>query len=220
MNKDSFKIFDSTLSIDLILLQLYLDKKHDEILSNTLEEENLLTDLLVKKYNKLNNAPTKLNKKYNLFKSNDSQIKEMYLALKNLTKDACSYYGYSFDEQDYMVRAWFNYDIKSVNNREYSPIKNERFFHDHLGGFGAPDFHGYYCVNAEPSITYYKIDKDEVFSNVNKNNRMVLCANGFPHGRDDWYEDHARITIAYDVVPFSRLVNLGIENNTNWIKFT
>lgn len=219
MNKDSFKIFESFLSINLDNLKQYLDIKHEEILSNTLKEDNLLTDLLVKKYNKLNNAPTKLNKKYNLFKSDSTIIKEMYSELKALTEDACKHYGYDFDQQNYMVRAWFNYDLKSINNKEYSPLKNERFFHDHLGGYGAPDFHGYYCVDAEPSITYYKINDQEVFSNINKNNRMVLCANGFLHGRDDWYEDHPRITIAYDVVPFSRLVSLGISDNPNWIKF-
>ena len=219
MNKDDFKIFESLLSINLDSLKEYLDTKHDEILSNTLKEDNLLTDLLVKKYNKLNNAPTKLNKKYNLFKSNNPIVKEMYDELKKLTKTACSHYGYDFDKQNYMVRAWFNYDIKSINGKEYSPLKNSRFFHDHLGGLGAPDFHGYYCVDAEPSITYYKVDEDEIFSNTNKNNRMILCANGFSHGRDDWYEDQPRITIAYDVVPFSRLVSLGIENNPNWIKF-
>ena len=219
MNKDNFKVFESFLSINLDSLKQYLDIKHEEILSNTLKEENLLTDLLVKKYNKLNNAPTKLNKKYNLFKFDSVIIKEMYKELKTLTEVACKHYGYNFDDQNYMVRAWFNYDLKSINNKEYSPLKNERFFHDHLGGYGAPDFHGYYCVDAEPSITYYKINDQEVFSNINKNNRMVLCANGFLHGRDDWYEDHPRITIAYDVVPFSRLVSLGISDNPNWIKF-
>ena len=46
-------------------LLAYLDIKHDEILNNSLSETNYLTDQIVKKYNKLNNAPTKLNQKYN-----------------------------------------------------------------------------------------------------------------------------------------------------------
>ena len=38
-------------------------------------------------------------------------------------------------------------------------------FHDKVG---APHFHGYYCVNAEPSITYYNIN-DNIVENHNKN---------------------------------------------------
>jgi hypothetical protein len=66
---------------------------------------------------------------------------------------------------------------------------------------GAPIFHGYYCVNAEPSITYYKINGNDLFENHNKNNRAIVSETGHPHGRDDWYEDKPRITIAYDIAP-------------------
>jgi hypothetical protein len=215
---NSFRIFEKHLDIDLPRFSEYLDTKHDQILSNSVPEKNYLTDLLVKKYNKLNNAPTKLNKKYNIFEFNNKDIQTILYSLKELVRDACIHYGVNFDEQDYRIRGWFNYDIKSANSKEFSPLKNERFFHDHLGGFGVPDFHGYYCVNAEPSITFYKVE-DDVFENKNKNNRLIICPNGFPHGRDDWYNDEPRVTIAYDIVPLSRLVDLGIDSNPIWIKF-
>ena len=70
---------------------------------------------------------------------------------------------------------------------------------------GAPWFHGYYCVNAEPSSTFYQINGDEsnVFENINKNNRAILSETGHPHGRDDWFQEKPRITIAYDISPLT-----------------
>jgi hypothetical protein len=79
MNSEDFKIFNKDLDIDLNILFQYLDKKHDQILSNTLTENNTLTDILVKKYNKLNNAPTKLNQKYNLFEFKNETIQNLSL---------------------------------------------------------------------------------------------------------------------------------------------
>lgn len=216
MISKEFKLFEANLHIDLDKLFKYLDIKHDEILTNTLTEKNTITDLLIKKYNKFNNAPTKLNQKYNLFEFDNEMIKTIYHELMLLTKTACSYYGYSFYDQDYMVRAWFNSDTPST--KEYNPVKNKKLFHDHLGGFGAPDFHGYYCVNAEPSITYYQIDKDTIYENYNKNNRIILCQNGFPHSRGSWNGCNQRITIAYDIVPKQRLIDLQITNDI-WKEF-
>lgn len=211
-----FKIFEKELNIDLNELLDYLDKKHDQILNNDLEEINYLTDMMVKKYNKLNNAPTKLNQKYNIFNFQNEMIDTIYAELLDLTKTANLYYGQDFSTQQYMIRGWFNVDNPSSQNHD--PRINKRLFHDHLGGHGAPDFHGYYCVNAEPSITYYQIEDEVFFENINKNNRLILCQNGFPHGRGNWNGCDQRITIAYDIVPKSRLIELEI-NNPVWIEF-
>lgn len=216
MKNKEFKIFSTELNIDLKDFLFYLDIKHDEILSNSLKERNTLTDLIVKKYTKMSNAPTKLNQKYNIFEFNNNHIKSLYSSLLQLTKNASSYYGYNFDDQNYMIRGWFNADNPST--KDFNPNNNKRLFHDHLGGFGAPDFHGYYCVDAEPSITYYKIEEGNVYENKNKNNRAILCQNGFPHSRGNWNECNQRITIAYDIVPQSRLTYLNI-NNPIWMKF-
>lgn len=217
-DKKDYKIFDRVLNIDLDSLIKYLQVKHLEILSNTLPEENSLTDLLVKKYNYSNNAPTKLNQKYNLFKFDNEHIKEIYEELKDCVQEACWYYGYDFDTMDYRVRGWFNHDTKT-ESISHDPIKNDRLFHDHLGGHGAPDFHGYYCVNAEPSSTYYKINNETIYENKNSNNRLIVVENGHPHSRGDWNEDSFRITIAYDIVPLQRLVEQGVDHKTHWIKF-
>jgi hypothetical protein len=216
MSKDDFIIFDRQLEIDLNRLTKYLYLKTDEILENRLPEVNRLTDIMVGKYTKLNNAPTKLNNKYNIFTFDNDDIRCIYSELLSLTKIACNYYGSTFEDHDYMIRGWFNLDAPST--KEYDPTKNNSLFHDHLSGRGFPDFHGYYCVNAEPSITYYKIDDQNIYENINKNNRLVLCQNGFPHSRGNWNECQQRITIAYDIVPSKTLTELNITNPL-WIKF-
>jgi hypothetical protein len=114
-----------------------------------------------------------------------------------MTIEACEYYGINFEEQNYQVMAWFNYDY---GLHKYD-VKN---LHDHNHGYGVPDFHGYYCVDAEPSVTHYQIHKDpsNMFENINKNNRAVVSETGHPHSRGDWGSERPRITIAYDILPF------------------
>lgn len=216
-NKE-YKIFERFLDIDLKMFMEYLETKHLQILSNSLPEENELTDLIVKKYNYNGNPSGLLNQKYNIFKFENEYVKKLYDEIKGCVKEACLYYGYNFDDMNYMIRGWFNHEIKSTG-LSHDPLENSRLYHDHLGGHGAPDFHGYYCVNAEPSSTYYKINNQHVYENKNINNRLILVVNGHPHSRGNWKEDSFRITIAYDVVPFSRLVEQGVDKKSHWIQF-
>ena len=51
MTDKEFKLFDKQLNLDLTILFQYLETKHEQILGNTLPENNTLTDLVVKKYN-------------------------------------------------------------------------------------------------------------------------------------------------------------------------
>ena len=78
--------------------------------------------------------------------------------------------------------------------------------------------HGYYCVNAEPSVTYYNIDKkDVIFENVNINNRAILSETSHPHMKGKWSEDKPRITIAYDIVTKREVDYFKSKGATNWI---
>jgi hypothetical protein len=214
--KKEHKFFEKVLDNDLNELYDYLQIKHKQILTNTLPEWNELTDLLVKKYTEFNDAPMKLNKKYNLFEFDHPSIKKLKNAIVDCVKEACDYYEIKYEEQDFRVRGWFNHSVK-IEHYSVNPIKNKNFLHDHLNGLGAPDFHGYYCVNAEPSITYYKINNEVLFENHNINNRVIICENGHPHGRDDWFEDKPRVTIAFDVVPLQRLIEFKTQDKGYWI---
>jgi hypothetical protein len=116
-----------------------------------------------------------------------------------------------FNKQEYMLQGWFNCDNKSSDNL------ND--LHDHCGGVGLPFFHGYYCVNAEPSVTHYQLDPknnpEEIFENVNVNDRAILSVVGKPHRKGKWEQDSKRITIAYDMIPLSAL---GDNNDKNYLQ--
>ena len=148
--------------------------------------------------------------RYNIFSFANKEIYNLHQALRNLTIEACEYYEINFEEQKYLIHGWFNSDGATPDNGKYggvNPVKYPHHFHDHSDGLGVPYFHGYYCVNAEPSSTFYQINRDanNVFENINKNNRAIISETGHPHGRDDWFSEEYRITIAYDITPMANL---------------
>ncbi len=203
VSKKPHKFFDRVLENDLDSLYNYLENKIDEMLSGKLfsiDQERL------SKFNKNNGPSTQLGIEYNVFNFDHDGIRSLRNALKDAVKEACEYYDIDFDKSNFMIHGWYNYDQKARGGSSVNPLKNEVFMHDHMGGEGAPVFHGYYCVNAEPSITYYKINGTDLFENHNKNNRAIVSETGHPHGRDDWFEDKPRITIAYDIAPSNHSV--------------
>lgn len=192
------KFFEKFLDNDLDDLYNYLENKQQEML-----EDNIfnIPESELSKYNKYNGPTTQLGMYYNIFDFDHDGIKKLKEALAEATKEASEYYGIVYEEQKYKIHGWYNLDPKTEGGGGVSPLKNNIFYHDHMGGEGAPIFHGYYCVNAEPSITYYLINGETQFENINKNNRAIVSETGHPHGRDDWYQDKPRITIAYDIAP-------------------
>ena len=194
------RFFERFLDNDLDELFQYLNQKQLDLLSG---EFPGISKEKLEKYDIYNGPSTQLCNYYNIFDFENLAILNLKNALRSATEEACEYYGIDFESNNYHIHGWFNLDYQSPENKDtgVSPIKHAEYYHDHMGGEGAPVFHGYYCVNAEPSITYYKIDRLVDFENINKNNRAVLSETGHPHGRDDWYFEKPRVTIAYDVVP-------------------
>lgn len=204
--KKPHRFFDTYLDNDLDDLRIYLDKKLDDILAGKVFDIDTLSPAVgnpgwngpeSEPWTRYNGTPTQLLSKYNLLKDDYEPFRKLHVALRRLTEEACEYYGVDFEKQNYHVMAWFNYDY---GMHKFDP----NYLHDHNNGLGIPDFHGYYCVDAEPSITHYQIDKDpgKMFENVNHNNRVVVSETGHPHSRGDWNSDRPRITIAYDILPF------------------
>lgn len=186
---------------------------------NNLEE---LEQLLLLQYNRINNGElikgksnsntpwdssgsvTTVNwNKYNVFQFYDKNIHTLFRAVRDMTKDACEHYELDFISEQFMVQGWFNVNYNHIGKLDW---------HEH-GGEGAPHFHGYYCVKAEPSITHYRVFEKEI-DNHNKNNRAILSETGHPHAMGDWDWDGPRITIAYDVIPL-RLIPKEWEQH--WI---
>jgi hypothetical protein len=197
------KFFDTILDNDLDSLFDFLIEINKDIIDKNIF--NVPQEKLIQ-YNKKNGAPTQLGNYYNVFNLQHPGLLNLKNNLKILAIKASEYYKYNFDDQDYLIHGWFNLDYKTEGT-PVSPMIKPEHFHDHSGGFGVPYLHGYYCVNAEPSSTFYQINRnvDSIFENINKNNRAILSETGHPHGRDDWYEEKPRITIAYDITPSKML---------------
>lgn len=191
------KFFERYLNNDLNYLKKFLLIKYEYILSKN------NNDVIDHKP-----TPTELGHTYNIFKFEEESINNLKNSIKSMILEACEYYKINYEDQEYMIHGWFNYDI-------YNHKYHEKHMHDHSGGNGVPDFHGYYCVDAEPSVTHYSINKDKsyIFENINKNNRAIISETGHPHARGDWNESFPRITIAYDISPKKNIIG----DQKDWI---
>lgn len=146
-------------------------------------------------------------RQYNVFQFNIPGIHKLYNAVSSMVHEACDYYGVNFDDQQYVMQGWFN-----INHAKSGKLD----WHDHGPG-GAPLFHGYYSVSAEPSETHYIVTNQEKRINHNKNNKAILSEMGHPHAMADWSWDGPRITVAYDVLPMAHLIPGGPEQEQHWI---
>lgn len=68
-------------------------------------------------------------------------------------------------------------------------------------------WHGFYCVNCEPSKTTYKLPGEKIVDIESKNNRLVISpSDGDQHRTWPWeHSDRDRITIAFDIVPWNTI---------------
>lgn len=204
MSKPSHKFFEIYLDNDLNELSKYLENLNQRILSGNVPNISYEVASSARAIHDLGNL-------YNIFQFHDSQIHKLFSALRKLIKEACLYYGIDFKKEQYMIQGWFN--MSGIKDPE---LNNSNHYHDHMEGTGIPNFHGYYCVDAEPSSTFYKIGGHDgiLFENINKNNRAIISETGHPHGIGPWPYDKPRITIAYDISPLSIIKN---DKEQHWI---
>ena len=146
-------------------------------------------------------STTSLSRYYNVFAMPTLSFYKLYLGLRDKMREVSDHYGLDFEKQRFYISGWINMDTKDDPN-----FLEGAFFHEHYGGTGAPDFHGYFSVNAEPSRTLYKVDAGEEVTYIeNKNNRFLISETGHPHTRGFWEQDFTRATLAYDIIPLQRL---------------
>jgi hypothetical protein len=211
-NKPEHKFFEKHLNNNTSELYSYLLKKQEDLKNGIVpgfekEKFSQAPEEYFKYYN-----PQRIDTFYNIFQFYNESIYNLYEALKDLTIEASEYYGLDFKKEKFMIHGWFN----SESNKKEVNLENDTSYHDHSEGKGVPYFHGYYCVNAEPSTTYYKINNDKQFENINKNNRAILSETGHPHQIGLWNSLDKRITIAYDVTPL-RFISTGGYPEQSWI---
>ncbi len=189
-SKKPHKFFERYLNNDLDSLSIFLQEQYKKI-----EEGKLIKGKLEEKAFADSNSISTMNwYNYNLFQFYNEEVYNLFTSIREMTKEACEYYEIDYEKEKYYAQGWFNINYK--NNGKLN-------WHDH-SEFGAPEFHGYYSVSAEPSVTHYSVF-NKYFANVNKNNRAVLSETGHPHAMGDWDWDGPRITIAYDITPFRKM---------------
>ena len=147
MKKDH-RFFDKKLSNNLIDLQTFLLDRYKEI-----EDVRMLgiTELFsrgvdTERFLESKSISTIKWREYNDFAHYHEGLSELFLSIRELLKEACDYYEIDFFKEKFYIAGWFNVVEAS---------KGKLDWHDH--GDPGSGFHGYYCVNAEPSITYYNI---------------------------------------------------------------
>jgi hypothetical protein len=194
------KFFERTLDSDLENLSKFLILQSERIKKGEILKDDKGEKTL---WDSSGSITTSKWNKYNVFQFYHPAIHKLFRSVRAMTVEACEYYNLDFEKEDFWVQGWFN-----VNHSHTGKLD----WHEH-GGSGAPWFHGYYSVKAEPSTTHYKVFDKEV-ENINKNNRAILSETGHPHAMADWDWEGPRITIAYDVIPFK-----GIMHNweQHWI---
>jgi hypothetical protein len=198
------RFFEKFLENDLDRLASELHKRYEMIKNLDVVGVTPVTDQDAWKTS--NSISTMKWREYNVFQFSLPGIYNLYRAVGDMVKEACEYYDIDFEEQKFMLQGWFN-----INNAGNGKLD----WHEH-GDSGAPNFHGYYCVSAEPSETHY-ITTQGPKVNVNKNNRAVLSEMGHPHAMGDWNWDGPRITVAYDVIPLKGLMAAGHGAEQHWI---
>lgn len=198
------KFFDRNLDNNLEELSEALLDRYGRIERAELEGITPVTD---NEYWKDSNSVSTMKwRQYNVFQFYIPGIRKLYDAISDMVHEACDYYEVDFDEQQFMLQGWFN-----VNHSKSGKLN----WHDH-SPVGAPFFHGYYAVTAEPSETHYYVFGEHKINN-NINNRAILSEMGHSHAMADWDWDGPRITVAYDISPLSSLRDLGPEDEQHWL---
>lgn len=209
-NKDSkaHRFFYRDLALDLQDVSKKLKDEYAKIENGTLQGVSPVEDKDPFAYSK--SYSTQKYKEYNLLQMYYPFAHEIYSTIQSMLLEACEYYGVDYNSEQWVAQSWFNIHSKTKGGR--------LGWHDHQQGLDdVPAFHGYFCVNAEPSDTLYMID-GSVVPNKNKNNRAILSAVGYPHAVAPWEWDEERITIAYDVIPLRTLIEekyLAVDKQSN-----
>lgn len=192
------KFFEQYVDNNLISLSEYIDNMYLEM------KKKHYTDLSIP-YDPGNRWLS-----FNIFNSYHEGLYNLQKTVSALAKEACEYYDINFNDKKYYMHGWFNY----YDGRRYVGVDPDNLnYHDHNDSEFS--FHGYYCLSAEPSTTYYKIDGKR-FDNENKNNRAILSKNGYHHAPGPWDQDFPRVTIAYNIVPLNEL-NHNVQESGQFI---
>jgi len=199
------KFFEGFPQIDLDSLAEEMMVLRDRILAGEIDgipEEKIKSAWEEKDL--VQSSITPMGSDYNILLLGYDSLVPLKETLADVLLEACDYYEIDAKKEDYVIMSWLNVTYgRKINALQPPPVQHISTdnYHDHNDGRGAPDFHGYFCVKAEPSTTNYLINRDTPFENINIDGRAVVSETGHPHNVDPWNFDTPRITIAYDICP-------------------
>jgi hypothetical protein len=198
------KFFTRDLNNDLDTLSKELLLRYEKIKSA--EMFGIMPIVDHEMWKESNSVSTMKWREYNVFQFHIDSVYNLFENVSEMTREACDWYKIDFKKSKYMVQGWFNINYSNSGKLDW---------HKHQPD-GAPLFHGYYAVNAEPSITKYIIFDQEVEVN-NINNRAILSETGHSHAMKEWDWEGPRITIAYDVRPLEKLQKSFMHQEQHWV---
>jgi len=148
-----------------------------------LVKNNLYTNQQIK-----STISTDLYERYNYLMYPSDEIHKLYTEIKTAfdsVKDDLN--------KKYYIQCWLNYYNKGDFIDWHSHWEKEK-----------EAWHGFYCLDCEPSFTSYKLPNIKDPINIySEDNLMVISkSNGDEHRTWPWEYDKPRLTIAFDIVPY------------------
>jgi hypothetical protein len=139
-------------------------------------------------------ATTRVFNQYNLLLYPFDEFYNFYMSLCKIFNSIVD------DSEDYYAQSWINF----YKYNEYLD------WHNHFPP-EANSYHGFLCVDAEDSVTSYKLPDNDM-SQVDvpaKNGQLIISKSaGDLHRTYPWpHKDRDRLTVAFDIVP---------KNNISW----
>lgn len=124
---------------------------------------------------------------YNLFHFHHPFIFEIHKTIREMTINFCEKNNINFDEQMFMLHGFFS----------TAKIRKEFDWHDH--GEEPTHLHGFLPIDAEPSETYYYIDKK--FLDIKTVNGRIVVGKNAMHTKGTWNADRPRTVVAFNIKP-------------------
>jgi hypothetical protein len=203
--KKPHKFFERYLNNDLEKLKSFLIEKYSQIENAEIDGITPLGSTGKEYWTKSGSTSTVKWREYNVFQFNSPELYNVFSGVRDATKEACEYYEINFEKEQFMVQGWFNITHAG---------KGKLDWHDH-GQPGAPNFHGYYSVKAEPSKTHYHV-YGQIVDHENIDNKLIVSEMGHQHAMADWDWEGPRITVAYDILPL-RYLEMANAPEQHWI---